>query len=364
MKVETLNELFPRFPAPAQAGFWTRVTAVMRNQPLWVVLFAGLATAGVIGWLDWVTGWELSMFIVYALPIGMTVWWSNARAGFFMAVLSGIIWWFANKESNSYATELGYTWAMLNRECYFCVVAFAVAVVRKRQDDDAARIRMLEERRQLEKDIVRVSEHEQQRIGHDLHDGLCQHLAAIGCAARVLTEDLQERNVPEAREASMIEDSIQQAVLEARSLARGISPVHVDRSGLAAALSELARMTGGLTGASIEVQEGPDAHLENPEASMHLYRIAQEAVANAIRHARASRVVISLERAGDRLFLMIEDNGSGLSLSKSADSGGMGLRTMRYRAQSLGATLEFENTPGGGTRVVCRLPLQTPADRP
>ena len=180
MKADALTELFPQIPPPAVMSTWARLTALMRGQPRVIGLAPAITLTLLIGWVDWVTGWELSMFIFYAIPIVLAVWWSGGQAGLFMAIFSGVVCWIANKDSHTYETELGYSWAMLNREGYFCVVAFAVNVVRRKQDDDAARIRMLEELRQLEKDIVRVSEHEQQRIGQDLHDGLCQQLAAIG----------------------------------------------------------------------------------------------------------------------------------------------------------------------------------------
>jgi signal transduction histidine kinase len=339
----------------------SKITHWMREQPMWVSLLLPVLLTMLMGWLDDITGWEVSLFIFYAFPIILAVWWSGAAAGLSISALAGVVWWLANETDHPYETQLGYAWALMNREFYFCVVVFAVIAVRNRQQADEARIRMLEERRQLEHDIVSVSEHEQQRIGQDLHDGLCQHLAAIGCAARVLTEDLQAKHVPEARDASMIEDSIQQAVLEARNLARGIFPVHVDRSGLAAALSDLARMTCRLTGVTIEVTEGVESHLEDPEASMHLYRIAQEAVANAVRHGKATRIAISLDVVNDMLVLKIDDNGSGMGHFKTGKADGMGLRTMRYRAQVLGAQLDFQDAPDGGTRVLCRLPVQHPA---
>lgn len=361
MKAIPLTTMPPDEQSSHVDALLSKTTAFMRRQPVWVSLLLPMLLTVLMGWLDDITGWEVSLFIFYAFPIILAVWWSGAAAGLIISAVSGVAWWLANEADHPYETQLGYAWALLNREFYFCVVVFAVMAVRNRQEADAARIRMLEERRQLEQDIVSVSEHEQQRIGQDLHDGLCQHLAAIGCAARVLTEDLQSRDVPEAHEAAMIEDSLQQAVLEARSLARGIFPVHVDSSGLAAALSDLARMTSRLTGASIEVKEGVDAHLDDPESSMHLYRIAQEAVANAVRHGKATHIAISLGLTDDTLLLMIDDNGTGIATLKTGKADGMGLRTMRYRAQALGATLEFQDAPEGGARILCRLPVQQKA---
>lgn len=358
MKSSTITTFFPTVPANDRRLAWIAVTNTMRRQRAWVATILPVILTVLMGWLDYVTGWELSLFIFYAIPITLAVWWAGTGAGLVVAIVAGAVWWFANQGTHPYETQLGYAWALINREFYFCVVVFAVTAVRNKQDADAAQIRMLEERRQLERDIVSVSEHEQQRIGQDLHDGLCQHLAAIGCAARVLADDLQSRSVPEARDAAMIEESIQQAVMEARNLAHGIFPVHVDRNGLAVALGDLARMTGRLTGAEIELKEECEMNLDSPEASMHLYRIAQEAVANAVRHGQARHIDISLRCNGNDLELRIADDGSGMKLNgKSADAG-MGLRTMRYRAEALGARLEINPRIGGGTTVRCLMPLE------
>lgn len=340
-------------------GLWTTVTNVMRRQPLWIsILLPTFLTLG-MGWVDDVTGWEVSLFILYAAPIILAVWWDGAVAGLFISALSGAVWWFANIDTHPYASAWGYAWALINRMFYFSVVVFAVVAVRKKQDADADHILMLEERRQLEQDIVSVSEHEQQRIGRDLHDGLCQHLAAVGCAARALAEDLQQRDMTEAQDAALIEESLQQAVLEARNLARGIFPVHVDRDGLSAALNDLAQMTGRLTGAEIVVKEEAEVLVDDPEVAMNLYRIAQEAVGNAVRHGKARKLVIGLAVTAQGLELSIEDDGLGMP-AENKKSDGMGLRTMRYRAQALGAVLEIKTRPGGGTTVLCRMPATLP----
>ena len=358
MKASTINALFqPELERPPP-GWLPALTSLMRRQPVWLASMIPLLLALVMGWVDAVTGWEVSLFIFYALPIILAVWWAGTLAGLCISLLCGLVWWLANESMNPYETTMGYAWALINREFYFGVVVFAVTAVRKKQDADAAQIQILEERRRLEQDIVAVSEHEQQRIGQDLHDGLCQHLAAIGCAARVLAEDLQAQKLSEARDAVMIEESIQQAVLEARNLARGIFPVHVDRSGLAAALMDLGKMMSRLTGTAIVVKDCVDVPVDAPEVSMHLYRIAQEAVANAVRHSGATEITITMKLADDELELRVEDNGRGMPPHSRNRGEGMGLRTMRYRAQALRARLAVGQRPEGGTFVCCVLQLQ------
>ncbi len=340
------------------AALWTRITNEMRRRSPWATVALTASFTLIIGWLDHITGFEVTWFVIYGIPIFLTVWWAGNKPGLFIAVLSGLVWWLANMSTTPYETQLGYAWALANRLVYLCVGVFAVTALRNKQEADEARIQMLEERRQLEKDIVTVSEHEQQRIGQDLHDGICQQLAAIGLAARVLAEDLQAQGVQAAEDASLIENSLQQVVLEARNLARGIFPVHVDRSGLGAALADLGRITSKLTGTPIVVKDCVDVPLDVPEVSMHLYRIAQEAVANAVRHSGATEMQISTRLSGDLLELRVEDNGRGMPPVTAARSEGMGLRTMHYRAQMLQAELSVGARPKGGTHVICRLDLR------
>lgn len=340
----------------------SRLTFHLRQQPWYLVMLIPISLTLLMGWLDYLTAWELSLFVFYALPIILSVWWVGDSAGGLTALFCSGIWWFANQTTHPYETQIGYAWAMMSRLIFFSVVSFSVTSVRKKQEADAAHIQMLEQRRQLERDIVAVSEHEQQRIGQDLHDGLCQQLAAIGCAARMLAEDLKTQGVPAAHDAILIEDSVQQAVLEARNLARGIFPVHVDHSGLSAALAELAQTTGRLTSVEIDVSESVALSLDDPEVSMHLYRIAQEAVANAVKHGAVKKIFIHLSITSDELALTIEDDGCGISEKAMTSNAGMGLRTMRYRAQSLGALLDIGRCHLGGTRIRCLLPLETTPD--
>ena len=288
-----------------QSGVWTAVTNVMRRQPAWVSVVLTTSITLVIGWLDYITGFEVTWFVFYAVPIFLSVWWAGKKPGFYIALLCGVVYWLANKHSSPHATQLGYTWAFINRLVYLFVAVIAVNASRNKLEADEAQIKMLEERRQLERDIVSVSEHEQQRIGQDLHDGICQQLAAIGCAVRVLAEDLQAQGIQAADDASLIEGSLKQVVLEARNLARGIFPVHVDRSGLAAALVDLGKMMSRLTGIHIVVNDCVDVPLDAPEVSMHLYRIAQEAVANAVKHSGASEIIIAMRLIGGNLELRV-----------------------------------------------------------
>ena len=329
------------------------------RMPRWLTSVILVGSLACIGWADHVAGWEWSLFVFYAIPIMLGVWWGGRTVGLILAIISTAVWWLAHVDSQPHQGMMGYLFATISRLAYFTLAALGASTFKAKQESDAARIQALEEMRQLEREIVGVSEYEQQRIGQDLHDGLCQQLAAIGCAARALADDLEARSIPEAKDAESIELALQTAVSEARSLARGIFPVHVDRTGLSTALSELAETTSRMAGIPIEVAEWSEVHVADPEVAMHLYRIAQEAVSNAVKHSNAEEITITLRAMGDVLELRVEDDGKGLPRRAAGTAPGMGLKTMRYRAQALGAELEIEPRPEGGTSISCLMKVRT-----
>ena len=240
------------------------------------------------------------------------------------------------------------------------MVAVASGLMKSKQEVDRARIDALERTRELEQEIVRVSEREQRRIGQDLHDGLCQHLAAIGFAAKSLADDLEKCERPETTAAQEIEALLKEAVIEARDLARGMFPVQMDAAGLSAALEGLAATTSRLTATKVVFTEIGEPHISDAATAMHLYRIAQESVANALKHGSARRVSITLEGVGDILRLRIDDDGQGF-FGNPSTVGGMGMRTMAYRARLIGATLEIQERDGPGTCVWCEIRPQAPS---
>ena len=306
----------------------------------------------VVGYLDYVTSWELSLFVFYGVPIFLTVWYYDRNAGHLMAVICAATWWIANYTSHPYQTSLGYAWAAVSRFAYFVFVAVGGSALKSHRDADRARIIALERTRQLEQEIVRVGEREQQRIAQDLHDGLCQHLAAIGCVAKSLADDLDAGNVQGARDAREIESLIRDAVVQARNLSHGIAPVQIESSGLATALEELALRSDRYSSVSVTFSQDGARPVPDPVIATHLYRIAQEALANALRHSGAKHITINLDAGSDGLTLSVVDDGTGFA-PESVDGDGFGLRTMTYRSSLIGARFDVKSTPGKGTTVSC-----------
>ena len=209
-------------------------------------------------------------------------------------------------------------------------------------------------RRHLEKEILEISAGEQQRIGRDLHDGLCQHLTGIGFMAKTLAEKLAVGSPAEARDAARIKGLIEEAVAETRRVVKGLSPVEVEGQGLMAALDGLACEAERLFGVSCEFAPDRTVLVHDNAVATHLFRIAQEAVTNAGRHSKGRHVSIGLTRSNGTVQMMIRDDGVGPPVELD-ESQGWGIRIMSYRARMIGGSLLIERSAEGGTAVRCVL---------
>ncbi|MBS0374437.1 MAG: GAF domain-containing protein [Proteobacteria bacterium] len=209
----------------------------------------------------------------------------------------------------------------------------------------------------LERQIAAAVTAEQERVSHDLHDGLGQHLTGIGFLVEALGKGPLQPAEGVRQELAKISRLVNQAIADSRRLARTLSPVIRDRQGLEEALRELVAHTRDIVGlaARLEVPVSGVPDLDAGVASQ-LYRIAQEALTNVARHAQARSVVVSLAHAAETLTLAIEDDGVGIDAALGVPAG-LGLRIMQYRARVIDATLIVETRPGGGTRIACQLPL-------
>jgi PAS domain S-box-containing protein len=208
------------------------------------------------------------------------------------------------------------------------------------------------DRKRLERELLEVSDREQRRIGQDLHDGLCQHLTGTAFAGKVLEQRLSALGLPEANDARRLSGLVTQAIEQARSFSRGLSPVALEEDGLVAALHDMADNVQSLFDIRCHLHSPRPVLVPDNTTATHLYRIAQEAVNNAIRHAKPSNIAITLEQQDDRVLLTIDDDGVGLP-EKAGNSKGMGLHIMSYRARMVGGTVTVKRRPEGGTRVSC-----------
>ncbi|WP_009958931.1 PAS domain S-box protein [Verrucomicrobium spinosum] len=221
-------------------------------------------------------------------------------------------------------------------------------------------IRDITDRKELEQQILGISEEAQHRIGQDLHDDLCQQLAAIGCLAKVVLQRLESTRNGESANVAEIVKLISQANTRAREMSRGLVPVVLDSEGLMAALNELVAGTERIFRVSCRFRCDPPVHLYENKTATQLYRIAQEAVGNAIKHSHATRVEIQLTQQGGMLQLTIRDNGIGIPDHSPRKGTGMGLYTMGHRAKMLGGELHVGPDVYGGTVVQCDVPMPEP----
>lgn len=218
-------------------------------------------------------------------------------------------------------------------------------------------IRDISDRKELEQQILGISEEAQHRIGQDLHDDLCQQLAAIGCLAKVVLQRLESTKNAEAASMAEIVKLITNANARAREMSRGLVPVVLDSEGLMAALHDLVAGTERIFRVSCRFRCDPPVHLNENKTATQLYRIAQEAVGNAIKHSHADRIEINLTISDDMLQLTIRDNGIGIPDHSPRKGTGMGLYTMSHRAKMLGGRLRLGPDVYGGTVVQCTVPL-------
>jgi PAS domain S-box-containing protein len=210
------------------------------------------------------------------------------------------------------------------------------------------------ERKRLEKEILEISDREQRRIGQDLHDGLGQQLTAIELMCETLRSDLESARPEAQQQADQVCRFLRQAVGHTRALAHGLAPFKVETGGLQIALAELAQATASLRHVKCHFECPARVTVQGGEAAAHLYRIAQEAVNNALRHSHASEVIIRLSNRKETLRLEVADNGKGLPRASKSGSG-IGVQVMKHRASVIGADLELVSTPGKGVTVICTL---------
>jgi signal transduction histidine kinase len=333
---------------------WTKTL----SKPLSVAL--SIALLGVVGYLDYVTGYRISFYIFYLIPIVFAL----QRVGVSFAIVMSVLSTFVRIYSNILAGETypnifipfwNGTWGFV---LYAGVLNFLT--LRKKLEErvserTSALTQEVQERRRLEKELLEASEREQRRIGHDLHDSLCQHLTATALAGQVLVKKLADKSLPEESAANHLVELVEKAIDLTRTLARSLHPIEMQAEGLIHGFQELADNISERFNISCKFECPQTLLLRDAAANTHLYRIAQETITNAIRHGRAKHIIIRLDSAESAITLTITDDGIGLP-ENAQNTNGMGLRIMAYRASMIGATFNIGRLSACGTRVICTLP--------
>jgi signal transduction histidine kinase len=317
-----------------------------------------------VGALDYALGQDITLSIIYLLPIALATRSFSKKAGMLVSVVCVGIWLTGDlADSHPYSHPLIPYWNALVRLGVFFIVVHLLSNLLhlKSQLEETVTQRTselrreIDEHKELEHAVLDLLSEQRRTIAYELHDGLAQFLTGIAFKAKLLHEDSLEKAPALAEPVAAIEQLLNRAVGQTRDIARGLDPVEVEANELIAAFRKLAAETENTFRIACTFKsDAPRLSIE-PSAGGHLYRIAQQAIDNAIRHGKAKRISLALESSGNNIRIVVKDDGSGFSnLSKSHP--GLGMRIMRFRADLLGGTVHFSSEPGQGACVECTIP--------
>ena len=353
-------------PAESMAEQTKRVGKAFRlSRPLSGIIALLFVLA--VGAADHFSGYQIYWSIFYLVAISFAAWNVGVLFALFLCGLSIVSWLIGDWAAGvAYPNRFVPIWnALITFGSYVIIVwllsrlkSFHQILEDRILQRTAALRHEISVRKQLEKEVAEVTERERRRIGHDLHDTLCQHLTATSLSLQVLSDKLADASLPQAKDADASVELIEEAIDLTRKLAKGLFPLELEGEGLASALQELCRSTADRYHVKCEFSGDPQTATLDSTTATYLYRIVQEAVTNAVKHGHISKVNVGLSRLDGDLVLSISDDGIGLPRSMPVDRG-LGLRIMASRAGMIGATLSVENKSEGGVIVTCGLPVKS-----
>jgi signal transduction histidine kinase len=341
-----------------------KTTANVRSLPRFsfswhALIITCLFLVGVVGYIDYLTGYERPLLLFYLVPISLATWFGSLLIGLAIAVVSVAVWMLSDLAAGIPA--LGF-WnvgmAFISYALFAGVLSKLRSLVRELdrrvQERTAALQREVAERQRLDREIAQVADRERRRLGQDLHDSLGQHLTGTALAAQVLKEKLAVKSAPEVTEAEKLVHYVEEGIDLTRNLARGFFSPELEADGLIVALEGLAENISERFAVNCIFHREESIPVRDSAVATQLYRIAQEAATNAAKHAAAERIDIRVTVHGPEVTLAIIDDGIGFP-DKSLDSKGLGLRLMRHGAALIGATLNVRRNGQSGTIVTCKV---------
>jgi signal transduction histidine kinase len=315
-----------------------------------------LTLTGLIGYVDYLTGYERSLLLFYFLPISLAVWFGSFALGIGLVVVCVAVWVVSDLASGIPALGLWNIGTAFVSYMLFAGVLSKLGTLvreldRRVQERTAALQHEMAEHRRLDREIAQVADRERRRLGHDLHDNLGQHLTGTALAAQVLKEKLVARSAPEVSEAEKLVRCVEEGIDLTRNLARGFFSPELDAEGLVVALQHLAETVRERFGVNCVLDGDKSIRIRDSTVANQLYQIAQEAVTNSVRHAAARQIDIRLAMDGPDLYLSIIDDGIGFPDKPRSE--GLGLRLMRHGAALSGATFDVRRNGERGTIMTC-----------
>jgi signal transduction histidine kinase len=325
----------------------------------WFVLILSLLLVGLIGYLDYATGYERSLLIFYLIPVALVIWFGNIWLGLTFSILSVFASLASDLASGIPAVKLWNIGMALTAYIVFTLLCSKLRTLlfeldRRVRDRTEALKREIAERERLDQEIAEVADRERRRLGQNLHDSLGQHLTGTALAAQVLLEKLAAHSAPEVPDADKVVRYIEDGIELTRNLARGFFSPELDADGLCVALQGLAANITERFGVLCNFVGDERVRVRDSTTATQLYHIAQEAVLNAVKHAHATKIDIQLLHAYGKLDLTVRDDGIGFP-AKLPHPPGLGLRLMAHGAALIGGKFTVDRNRTRGTLVTCKL---------
>src|SRR5213596_1517348 len=334
-----------RAPRRIELKIRTNAHSLFRFLSCWKALvITCLLLVGVVGYVDYLTGYERPLLLFYLLPISLAAWFGTFFMGLGIAVISIAVSMLSDVAAGIPAVGFWNAGMAFVSYALFAGVLSKLRILvgeldRRVQERTEALQREITERQRLDREIAQVADRERRRLGQDLHDSLGQHLTGTALAAQVLKERLAARSAPEVPEAEKLVHYVEEGIDLTRNLARGFFSPELEADGLMVALQGLAENTTERFRINCVFDGDESVRIHDSTVATQLYRIAQEAVTNSIKHAGPRRIDIRLVVNGPELTLTIIDDGIGFP-EKLPQPEGLGLRLMRHGAALAGATFD------------------------
>ena len=330
----------------------------------WVVLLC-IFSVTIVGVVDNLTGFETFFFTFYLLPILLATWRAGGGFGALISALSVTAWVSANIAGGArYSSYLVPVWNAAIMLAIYWIVVFLLTSLKKIHAELEERVRLrtealsreMQQRMRLQKEVLETADREQRRVGRELHDGLCQHLTGTAMAGHLLGQKLAAKSQAESADAARLVQLIEEAIELTRDLSHQLDPVEMQTAHLTNHFADLAAGVSARFKVTCRFEANLNQPLEDQDLATHLFRIAQAAVAHAIKPRRAAHIHIGLDSCAEEVVLTIADDGAGQPETNSVEADAL-MRAMVYRADLIGATLHVDRVPAKGARITCALPF-------